>query len=184
MSVDWRDAPLREALQDFAVTIDRNLVILPALSDRDAEGITLALKNLPAVSVMSIVQRHHGVFFLQQGDVILATTEADAVARTATLRTYDLSSALYHPPSFPAPKNIGLRPSGHIDDDLDEDAREIPSRFDDPGEVVDLIRRTTGEAQWAFEGVTLDAFQRTLVVKHTPGMHRRIQGILVQLRRF
>jgi len=177
MTLDWEAVPLDRALEQIGAQARVSFVITSALRDREMPQLNLKLSKIRVMSLLRILQKSYSVEFLEQGGVVLVTSPEDRVRRTAVLRIYDVSTALYRAPDFIGPE-IVLRGSEGFDDYRPEPLEEEREPRD-IGEILDLLRNSVEPETWDFEGVSIDTFgHRKIVVRHTPEVHRKIQSVL------
>lgn len=183
VNFEWDDMQLDQALKEVGTYARVNFILSPQLRERGGleNGISLKLKNARTRTVLEILKSTYDLTFLLQGNVVIVTTPQDAVKRTAVLRVYDIAGLLYTPPDFIGPE-IELRGSEGFDD-FEPPPSEIHKDGPSIDEILDLIRTTTNESQWDFDGVSIDTFgTRRIIVRHTPEMQRKVARVIHMLR--
>jgi hypothetical protein len=178
IQVHWEERSLAQSLEEVGRLLGVPLLLAPALQLRADEVWSLTLRETSGRSLLQILERLHEIRFLGQGEVIWATTPADAVRRTARLRIYDVRATLFAPTDFPGPR-LGLGLSLGLQEV--EPVREVRREPVSVDELVELIRSGTGSSTWEHEGVSISGIPGRLLVRHTPAVHRRVQRILAAL---
>jgi hypothetical protein len=172
--VDWRDASWGEVARDLSVLTGRNFLVARALEDRGDASLTLRLEGVAAGALLRILKSSFAIEVVFEHEVFFLTTPEDALRRSAVVRIYDASAALYEPPDFVAPE-MGLRGSS---DAPEPRPREEPRPQRDVAELVELVVRATGASLWEQEGAVLQGIGTRLLVRHTPAVHRKVQRVL------
>jgi hypothetical protein len=181
VDISFEDRELPLALRDLRVISGIPILLTPALIAVGDETVTLELHRVPLIQVLRVLARLHDLKFLAKDGAIYATTPEDAVKRTAVMAIYDVRAVTYSPPNFRAPRRMGLRPSNHIEAEPEEETRGESMSGED---LVELIRKGTGESQWEFDGVSIDYHSGKIVVRHTPTVHAKVRRIVLMLSYF
>lgn len=183
VTLDWEDMQLDQALKEVGGYARVHFMLSKQLRERGGleDGISLKLKEAKVSSVLEILASTYDLKYMEKGGVVIVTTPQDAIKRTAVLRVYDVSGLLYTPPDFIGPE-IVLRGSEGFED-FEPEPPEIHKDGPSIDEVLDLIRTTTNETQWDFDGVSIGTFgTRKIIVRHTPEMQRKVARVIHMLR--
>lgn len=178
ITVKWDDQPLDFVVKDLAMRTGLNFYVTPAAREAAEDTIDLELTRARALMVVRLLGEHFKLKFINRHGLIYITTPEGAIKQTAVLRLYDIRDMLYVPPDFPAPK-IGI-PIGPPSEEELEDAE--PPAQKDPEFMIELIKKATGESNWENDSVSIDAYGGRLVVRHTPGMQRKVARFLARMR--
>ncbi|MEE9393837.1 MAG: hypothetical protein V3W41_15155 [Planctomycetota bacterium] len=176
MNVKWEGRTLLEALGEVRAVTGINLFVGRGIKDLADEEIDLTLIGVPAYTVMRVLADEFGIGFLQRGRMLVAMTRSEMMRRSFRLRIYDIRAGLYVPPDFPGPR-LDLNISGSEP----EEREEIESVSSDPEQIIEIIKGATGEANWDIEGASLEIHRGRMIVRHSPGMQRRVLRILAGL---
>ena len=176
ISVHWEDTAWKDVARDLRLLLDLPIVVAKPLKDDDA-NIEMKLDRVRADLVLKMLRDNADVRFIVDRGILWITTPQDAVKRSAVLRMYDIRAITRSRTSYRPPRDMGL-PGLRPDDDREQ--VEVVEGVDE-SEVVDLIQNGTGPANWELDGVSIQSMSGRLVVRHTPGMQRKVFKILLGL---
>ncbi|MCZ6691141.1 MAG: hypothetical protein O7H41_16255 [Planctomycetota bacterium] len=191
ITLNFEETPFGVAI-DFMKDVTGLNFVVSNLAEEIVEdeglAVTLKVTNLPLRNALRLILDHNpDLRYSIRYDVIFITTAED-VEEDLYLEFYNVSDIIGKIPDFPAPK-LALAPlasSGGgggtgvltFDDDDDDDTKGIGVDIDT---LIKLIEDSLGEES---ENSSVEASPGgILVVRHTLEAHRKIQQLLVSLRK-
>ena len=179
--VDFRDMALDQVV-DFLSKVGRVNMMVSAAFQAKAQGalpvVTLKLSDVSLKQCAELVAKTTGAQLAFRDGVLQFTTPEDARG-APVLRIYSISDLTFRVRNFPGP-DLQL----HLGDAkyVQEEETEQESPLDNPQEVVDMIRKFTGEGTWDDAEVSISADGNKLVVRQYPEVLREISRLLLVLR--
>jgi len=181
VDVDFRETSLSDAAKFLAQVARMNVILSPALQAKGADAlprIELKLTKVTLRQLAEILAKTTETRLVVRDGILQFTTVADARGKPI-LRIYPLADLTMPIRNFPGPDiNLHLA-SVEFEDEKESD---VESAFDDPEEIVETIRKMTGEGTWDDDDVSISADQRKLVVRQYAEVHREIARLLLLLR--
>lgn len=181
VDVDLREATLADAADFLARVARMNVILSPALRAKGADAlprIDLRLTKVTLRQFAELLAKTTDTKLVLRDGILQFTTPEDARGKPV-LRIHVLADLTLRIRNFPGP-DIHLHPSGVEFED--EKESEVESAFDDPEEIVETVRKLTGEGTWDDEDVSISADERKLVVRQYPEVQREIARLLALLR--
>ena len=177
VNVRWDGVDLGDAMTELSAVVGVPVIVTADLKDR-GDLVDLAWTGGRALSLLRVIARQHDVKFLLEDGVLIATTEQEAIQRTAMVKIYDIRGQIFPLTDFRGPR-IGLaRPEFE-----EEEPREVTQEGFTEDDLIDVLQSATGRNSWDHEGVSISAMHGRIIVRHSPSMHRRIERILASLGR-
>lgn len=187
ISIDFKDASLKEVVKFLQITTGINMVIDPAVYeayDEDALRVTLKIEELPAGNILDLILRFKKLEKVWRYGVLLITTRESALERVV-MRLYDVRDLNVPLKDFPGVDielksgNDGMMMSPDFGGPMDEQPKHYSTE-----EIVDLIREHTGDGSWNENPkCRITIFKGMLIVVQTEKVHKEIFKLLNHLRR-
>lgn len=184
ISVDFKDAAFKDAIDFLRVTTGINIVVDPDVYQSRAEEdlrVTLKIDELPAGDVLDLMLRfeklgrsfRHGVLFI---------TIPEKAQGLPFMRIYDVRDLTVPLKDFPG-----------VDIELKSGDNAMPAMFVEPDfqdaknysteDIVDLLREQTGPDSWDLDPrCRITIFNGVLIVTQTLEVHKEIAKLLAHLR--
>lgn len=181
VDTDFRDTTLRDAAAFVGRAGRMNAILAPALAASGADAlprIDLKLTRVRLRQVAELLAKTTGTRLVVRDGILQFTTPEDARGKPV-LRIHPLGDLTMRIRNFPGPDIRLHLASAEFEDERESDAE---SAFDDPEEIVDALRRMTGEGTWDDDQVSISADGRRLVVRQYAEVHREIAAFLALLR--
>ena len=181
VDVDFRDAGFDDAVDFLARVARMNVILSPAYQAKAAGGlprIDLKLTRVTLRQFAEILAKQTGTRLVVRDGILQFTTPEDARGKPV-LRIHPLADLTMKIRNFPGPDiNLHLA-SVEFEDEKESD---VEGAFDDPEEIVETVKKMTGEGTWDDEDVSISADQNKLVVKQYPEVQKEIARLLALLR--
>lgn len=181
VNVDFRDAELSRAAEFAGQVSGINVILAPALSRNGTDAVpklTLKLSDVTLRQAVEFAAKLTGTRLVLRDGILQFTTPQDAKGEPV-LRIHPLGDLAVKLRNFPGP-DIQIRlASAEFEDEKES---EVDGGLDDPEEIIEMIRKMTGDGTWDSEDVSISGDARRLVVKQYPDVHREIAKILALLR--
>jgi hypothetical protein len=198
ISVDFRDTPLKDALENLRELIGLNMVLdMPAL-EKEAicldRPLTIHVEQVTARSVLNLVLHQAGLVYVIKDEVVLVTTEAGARGRMVE-RIYpvaDLILAMACPPAPLPPAGPGAcsGPCSASESCITPAVvRDTNSHSDEaaPGQLIKVITNTIKPETWSEMGGpgTIEYYPlgMAVVVNNSADVQEQVANLLAALER-
>jgi type II secretory pathway component GspD/PulD (secretin) len=178
VSVDFQEVDFDDTIEFLRETSGLNIVVDRRL--RGGPPVTLRLAGVTLKSLLGVILRpRDAAYAVSEG--IVRIVPVDEIRGRVTLRIYDVSEL-----TFP----LRDMPGGEIMI-TEEGLRSFPA--DDAGMsraasedlLLEILQAFTGRAAWDDNPhASIVAQNGLLIVRQTPEVHRRIEGLVRLLRRF
>ena len=181
IDVDWKDMPLRDAVDWLGRVAGFNVLVGPELQKDgldEVPKITLRLKDVTLAQLARLMARMTGTHLAVESRMLHFTT-AEAARGKPTLRIYSIGELTAEIRNFPGP-DIQLRPSGAEFEP--EEQSVVESDLADPDRIAEMLQEHVESKTWSDEGVSIDAHKNRLVIRQYPHVHRKIGRFLAMLR--
>jgi hypothetical protein len=174
ISVDFKDQPLKQAVNDLRNVTGLNLVLdLPALEAESIDldrPITMHLDNVTVKAVLNLVLHHAHLAYVIQDDVVRVTTKTRARGKLV-VNTFPVDDLVSPTLSLQQLFDAICRRESVI--------REV--------DLIELITTTIDPETWAKQGgqgtIEYYPLDKTLVVHQTPDIQEQVAELLAAMRR-
>jgi hypothetical protein len=183
LSVDYKDRPLRQVLDDLAGWTSLNIVIdEAALTEAGINldhGVTIKAEKVAPKSVLNMVLRNAGLTYCVKDEVVNVTTPTHARGKLQ-LRTYAVEDLL-----IPCPPVVKYETNG-------ETVRVVPIGNQDGADrqeatLLRLITNTISPQSWDKMGglgsIEYFPLGKSVVINQTPDVQEEVSSLLESLRK-
>lgn len=179
--IDFREMAMDDVVSFLSKVGRVNAIVAPEFRLKAAgplPSVTLKLTNVNLRQVADLVAKTTGAALVLRDGVLQFTTPEDARGKPI-LRVFTIAELTFAIRNFPGP-DIRLHTGGVRY--VQEEETDRASPFDDPDQVVELLKKFTGEGTWDDADVSISADKNKLVVRQYPAVLKEIAAFLAVLR--
>ena len=187
VSVDFREAPLAQAIDYLREASGLNIVFTPAAAEKDPGAkVTLKVRDLGLRTVFRLMLRPRDLGMTWRDGAFQIVTREELGSATV-LRMYDVRSHLLKMKEFPGPSmeltNTGNRPEEPCGIFILEDFVKEPPIGEEL--LQDLVRNNTGRRSWDENpAASISVANGILMVSQTPAVHAEIGRLLAGILQY
>lgn len=189
-TVSFKETPLPSVVEFLQDISGQNIIVDPQMEGAEEKLVTLELKNISLENILNILVKQLDLEYIFDKEA-LVIVEKGKVDKKVIFDIYNVQDLLNPIQDFPGPKlKLPDRPSNNagggggaaplpVDDEEEGDKKAIT-----PEDLIDIIKKSTGEQNWEDQEKTLLQQHRgQLLVLNTPEVHMKVREILKELRK-
>jgi hypothetical protein len=181
ISIKVQDKPVLTILEQMADACDAHLQVRHGLSTRLEARVSLTASDIPWGDVVSLLDRQYGITVALDGRILSAMDSGEAWKGKLVMRFYDLRPLLQGISIYPGP-DLDIPEPGGLGSRL-----KPPIADSAPPEIaqfVDIIKRMVTPELWdGTRGISIEEYQGSLMVVHTPEGQLAVEALLRDMQR-